>query len=231
MSNKIFTLSGAATDVIYALFYRGALLSGDLPSKSGAAELRELGFAETRHTATEYQKENHFTFLTAEGQKFAVEYLVNTQFGKERQKEYCCSINLEVDTSNVQKMLDEFNERLNNIVGFKIDRSGKVLINDAFIGGEIYASELEAPQSVTNIYNINLGVSRNKSEKADFSDDGIDIHVNVEDLLRNALAAHEEIERLRKAMKDAATEGARQALSAVERYLRSNGKHRRHLGF
>ncbi|MBJ9137927.1 Fur-regulated protein [Citrobacter farmeri] len=199
MAEKIITLSGAATDVLYALFYRGALLSGDLPSKSGAAELRELGFAETRHTATEYQKENHFTFLTAEGQKFAVEYLVNTQFGKERQKEYCCSINLGVDTSNVQKMLDEFNERLNNIVGFKIDRSGKVLINDAFIGGEIYASELEAPQSVTNIYNINLGVSRNKSEKADFGDNGIDIHVNVEDLLRNALAAHEEIERLRKA--------------------------------
>lgn len=231
MSNKIITLSGAATDVLYALFYRGALLPGDLPSKSGAAELRELGFAETRHTATEYQKENHFTFLTSEGQKFAVEHLVNTRFGKERQKEYCCSINLEVDTSNVQKMIDEFNERLNNIVGFKIDRSGKVLINDAFIGGEISASELEAPQSVTNIYNINLGVSRNKSEKADFRDDGIDIHVNVEDLLRNALAAHEEIERLRKAMKDAATEGARQALSAVERYLRSNGKHRRHLGF
>ncbi|MFA1615465.1 Fur-regulated protein [Citrobacter amalonaticus] len=231
MSNKIFTLSGAATDVLYALFYRGALLSGDLPSKSGAAELRGLGFAETRYTATEYQKENHFTFLTAEGQKFAVEHLVNTRFGKERQKEYCCSINLEVDTSNVQKMLDEFNERLNNIVGFKIDRSGKVFINDAFIGGEIYASELEAPQSVTNIYNINFGVSRNKSEKADFSDNEIDIHVNVEDLLRNALAAHEEIERQREAMKDAATEGARQALAAVERDFRSNGKLRRLLGF
>lgn len=230
MSNKIFTLSGAATDVIYALFYRGALLSGDLPSKSGAAELRELGFAETRHTATEYQKENHFTFLTAEGQKFAVEYLVNTQFGKERQKEYCCSINLEVDTSNVQKMLDEFNENLRNVAGFKFDGSGKLFINGASIGGSIYADP-EVPQPVTNIYNINFGVSRNKSEKADFSDDGIDIHVNVEDLLRNALAAHEEIERLRKAMKDAATEGARQALSAVERYLRSNGKHRRLLGF
>lgn len=196
MSNKIITLSGAATDVLYALFYRGALLSGDLPSKSGTAELRDLGFAETRHTATEYQKENHFTFLTAEGQEFAVNHLVNTKFG----------------------------------IGFKIDRSGKVFINDAFIGGEIYATGPEAPQAVTNIYNINLGVSRNKSEKADFSDNGIDIHVNVEDLQRNALAAHEEIERLRKAMKDAATEGARQALSAVERYLRSNGKHRRRLG-
>ncbi|HGS7068037.1 TPA: hypothetical protein ACMEW0_002044 [Klebsiella quasipneumoniae subsp. quasipneumoniae] len=55
--------------MLYALFYRGALLSGDLPSKSGAAELRELGFAETRRTVTEYQKENHFTFLTAEGQE------------------------------------------------------------------------------------------------------------------------------------------------------------------
>jgi len=78
MAEKIITLSGAATDVLYALFFRGALLSGDLPSKSGAAELRELGFAETRHTATEYQKENHFTFLTSEGQKFAVEHLVNS---------------------------------------------------------------------------------------------------------------------------------------------------------
>ncbi|MGS4661355.1 Fur-regulated protein [Citrobacter farmeri] len=195
MSNKIFTLSGAATDVIYALFYRGALLSGDLPSKSGAAELRELGFAETRHTATEYQKENHFTFLTAEGQKFAVEYLVNTQFGKERQKEYCCSINLEVDTSNVQKMLDEFNERLNNIVGFKIDRSGKVLINDAFIGGEIYASELEAPQSVTNIYNINLGVCNDKpvQNKVTFSADKFEIKSGID--ASSAVAAMDDLEK------------------------------------
>ena len=86
MSNKIITLSGAANEVLYALFFRGALLSGDLPSKSGTAELRELGFAETRHTATEYQKENHFTFLTSEGQKFAVEHLVNTRFGEQQ---YC----------------------------------------------------------------------------------------------------------------------------------------------
>ena len=81
MSEKIITLSGAATDVLYSLFFRGALQSGDLPAKSGAAELRELGFAETRHTATEYQKENYFTFLTAEGQEFAIKHLVNTRFG------------------------------------------------------------------------------------------------------------------------------------------------------
>lgn len=82
MSEKIITLSGAATDVLYSLFFRGALHSGNLPSKSGAAELRELGFAETRHTATEYLKTSHFTFLTAEGQAFAIENLVNTRFGE-----------------------------------------------------------------------------------------------------------------------------------------------------
>ena len=81
MGHKIITLSGAATNVLYALFFRGALQSGDLPAKSGAAELLELGFAETRHTATEYQNENYYTFLTAEGQEFAIKHLVNTRFG------------------------------------------------------------------------------------------------------------------------------------------------------
>lgn len=79
MGQKIITLSGAATDVLYALFLRGALQSGDLPSKSGAAELRELGFVETRHAATEYQKENYYTFLTAEGQAFAVKHMADTR--------------------------------------------------------------------------------------------------------------------------------------------------------
>ncbi|SAB70247.1 Fur-regulated protein [Enterobacter hormaechei] len=81
MGNKIITLSGAAMDVLYALFFRGALPGGDLPSKSGAAELRELGFAESRHTATRYKEKNFFTFLTAEGQEFAIKHLVNTNFG------------------------------------------------------------------------------------------------------------------------------------------------------
>lgn len=75
-------LSDKAHDVLYALFFRGALKSGELPSKSGADELRELGFAETRHTATQFQKGNYFTFLTAEGQDFAIKHLVNTRFGE-----------------------------------------------------------------------------------------------------------------------------------------------------
>lgn len=81
MAEKNINLTGRATDVLYALFFRGALQSGDLPSKSGAAQLRDLGLAETRHTATAYGKVNHFTFLTAEGQEFAVKYLVDTCFG------------------------------------------------------------------------------------------------------------------------------------------------------
>lgn len=81
MSNKI-ELSDAAIDVIYALFFRGALYCGDLPSKSGAAELRAYGFAATCDTKTKYQGETYFTFLTAEGQQYAIDFLVKTNFGR-----------------------------------------------------------------------------------------------------------------------------------------------------
>lgn len=236
MSNKIITLSGAATDVLYALFYRGALLPGDLPSKSGAAELRELGFAETRHTATEYQKENHFTFLTAEGQKFAVEHLVNTRFGKQ---EYCSSVmfGVDIDTSAAQKAIDELDQRIRDTVSFELIRNGVPFIKDATIGnGVIHAAAIEAPQAVTIIYNINYGVCNDKpvQNKVTISTDKFEvkpgIDANIEEILRNALAANEEVKRLRDAMKNAAGEGAQQALAAVERDFRSNGKLRRLLG-
>ncbi|TNF66040.1 Fur-regulated protein, partial [Streptococcus salivarius] len=162
MGHKIITLSGAATDVLYALFFRGALLSGDLPSKSGTAELRELGFAETRHTATEYQKENHFTFLTSEGQKFAVEHLVNTRFGEQQ---YCASMTLgvEIDTSAAQKAIDELDQRIRDTVSFELIRNGVSFIKDAAIAnGAIHAAAIETPQPVTNIYNISLGIQRDE---------------------------------------------------------------------
>lgn len=135
MSEKIITLSGAAMDVLYSLFFRGALQSGDLPAKSGAAELRELGFAETRHTATEYQKENYFTFLTAEGQEFAIKHLVNTRFGV---KQYRSAINIgvELDTSDAQKALDELDDKIRNSDAFKVlkdgwsfEKNGTLIIN------------------------------------------------------------------------------------------------------
>ncbi|WOR51545.1 Fur-regulated protein [Citrobacter freundii] len=232
MSNKIIMLSGAANEVLYALFFRGALLSGDLPSKSGAAELRELGFAETRHTATEYQKENHFTFLTSEGQKFAVEHLVNTRFGEQQ---YCASVTLGVDiyTSAAQKAIDELDQRIRDTVSFELIRNGVPFINDATIAnGAIHAAAIETPQPVTNIYNINLGIQRDEpvQNKVTTSTNEISIHANIEEVLRNALAANEEVERLRDAMKNAANEGVQQALVAVERDFKSNGKLRRLLG-
>ncbi|WP_410706404.1 Fur-regulated protein [Citrobacter braakii] len=175
MSNKIITLSGAANEVLYALFFRGALLSGDLPSKSGTAELRELGFAETRHTATEYQKENHFTFLTSEGQKFAVEHLVNTRFGKQQ---YCTSMTLgvEIDTSPF------------------VVKNSEVFIKEANIaGGSIRAAELEKPQPVTNIYNINFGARSDEPAQnqvtisADKFEVNSGVDTNLEAVLGNSL--------------------------------------------
>lgn len=154
MSNEIITLSGTAADVLYSLFFRGALLSGDLPSKSGTDELREMGFAETRYTATEYQKENHFTFLTSEGQKFAVEHLVNTRFGKQQ---YCTSMTLgiEIDTSAAQKEIDKLDQRIRDTVSFELIRNGVPFIKDATIAsGAITVLDDDPGRK------INLGVER-----------------------------------------------------------------------
>lgn len=192
MSNEIITLSGAAADVLYALFFRGALLSGDLPSKSGTAELREMGFAQTRYTATEYQKENHFTFLTSEGQKFAVEHLVNTRFGKQQ---YCTSMTLgiEIDTSAAQKEIDKLDQRIRDTVAFELIRNGVPFIKDAIIAnGAIQAAAIETHQPVTNIYNISFGVRSDEPEqnKVAISTDKFEVKpgvdTNLESLLKNA---------------------------------------------
>lgn len=202
MSNKIITLSGAANEVLYALFFRGALLSGDLPSKSGTAELRELGFAETRHTATEYQKENHFTFLTSEGQKFAVEHLVNTRFGKQQ---YCTSMTLgvEIDTSPF------------------VVKNGEVFIKEANIaGGSIRAAELEKPQPVTNIYNINFGARSDEPAQnqvtisADKFEVNSGVDTNLEAVLGNSLKNAAEFAALDVAKQMAADKKAMDELTS-----------------
>ncbi|MCW4808427.1 hypothetical protein [Enterobacter hormaechei] len=143
MGQKIITLSGTATDVLYSLFYRGALQAGDLPSKCGAAELQDLGFAETRHTATEYQKENYFTFLTAEGQEFAIKHLADTRFGKPVDKQYCSAITIgvELDTSDAQKALDELDDKIRNS-----DAAFKAL-NDIY---QLPRMKISADQQVMN---------------------------------------------------------------------------------
>ncbi|WMA77356.1 DUF1983 domain-containing protein [Enterobacter hormaechei] len=155
-------LSGAATDVLYALFFRGALQSGDLPAKSGAAELRELGFAETRHTATEYQKENYFTFLTAEGQEFAIKHLADTRFGKPVDKQYrsAITIGVELDTSDVQKTIDELDDKIRNSDAFKVlkdgwsfEKNGTLIINN----GQVFITDAKISDGVLSTnYNVKL---------------------------------------------------------------------------
>ena len=74
-------LTGAAQDTIHALFFRGCLPSGDLPSKCGAAELRQAGLADTDKFRISFRGEDYFTYLTEAGQKVAIEYFVKSKIG------------------------------------------------------------------------------------------------------------------------------------------------------
>ncbi|HGG8724409.1 TPA: DUF1983 domain-containing protein [Enterobacter cloacae] len=153
MSQKIITLSGAATDVLYALFFRGALQSGELPSKSGAAQLRELGLAETRLTATAYGKVNHFTFLTAEGQEFAIKHLVNTRFGETVKQEYYSPLGVELECA--QKALDEICEEIRSSKAFEKLINGtpihcQVHITDTMIGDAAVSANYSVKMNVNH---------------------------------------------------------------------------------
>lgn len=194
MGQKIITLSGAATDVLYALFFRGALQSGDLPAKSGAAELRELGFAETRHTATEYQKENYFTFLTAEGQAFAIEHLANTRFGV---KQYCSAINIgvELDTTDAQKAIDDLDDKIRNSDAFKVlkdgwtfEKNGVLIINN----GEVFVTDAKIDDAVlSNGNSVKLNVAgKGKPHEAGMALDVEGEHSKVE-FLADRYKVHE----------------------------------------
>lgn len=209
MGQKIITLSGAATDVLYSLFFRGALQSGDLPAKSGAAELRELGFAETRHTATEYQKENYFTFLTAEGQEYAIKHLADTRFGKPVDKQYCSAITIgvELDTSDVQKTIDELDDKIRNSDAFKVlkdgwsfEKSGVLIINN----GEVFVTDAKFDDAVLSksyIVKLNvagkgkpheagmtLGVEEGK-QQATFKADRFKVHEAASSIIDNAMVS------------------------------------------
>jgi hypothetical protein len=101
-------LSGAAGDVLHALFFRGALVDGDLPSKAGAAELRELGYMKTQDTVTPFYGENHYNFLTPAGQEFAISYLVDSKFGKRPPRSVSeLVIKTSLDASELQSTIDE----------------------------------------------------------------------------------------------------------------------------
>ncbi|MDU3764819.1 MAG: DUF1983 domain-containing protein [Enterobacter hormaechei] len=229
MGQKIITLSGAATDVLYALFFRGALQSGDLPAKSGAAELRELGFAETRHTATEYQKENYFTFLTAEGQAFAIEHLANTRFGV---KQYCSAINIgvELDTTDAQKAIDDLDDKIRNSDAFKVlkdgwsfEKNGTLVINN----GQVFITDAKISDGVLSTnYNVKLndadkgkpheagmtlGIEGDQS-KVVFKADRFHVHEAASSIIENAVAISAKTKiRLGDEMKQAVIDAVRES--------------------
>ena len=229
MGQKIITLSGAATDVLYALFFRGALQSGDLPAKSGAAELRELGFAETRHTATEYQKENYFTFLTAEGQAFAIEHLANTRFGV---KQYCSAINIgvELDTTDAQKAIDDLDDKIRKSDAFKVlkdgwsfEKNGTLVINN----GQVFITDAKISDGVLSTnYNVKLndadkgkpheagmtlGIEGDQS-KVVFKADRFHVHEAASSIIENAVATSAKTKiRLGDEMKQAVIDAVRES--------------------
>ena len=133
MSQKPINLSGAADDVLHALFFRGALVDGDLPSKAGAAELRELGYVKKQDTVTPFCGEHHFNFLTPAGQKFAISYLVDSKFGRRPPRSVSeLAIKTSLDTSELQSTIDEVLDSIRKSDVFKV-LSGQTFINDAVI--------------------------------------------------------------------------------------------------
>ena len=193
MSQKIITLSGAATDVLYALFFRGALQSGDLPAKSGAAELRELGFAETRHTATEYQKENYFTFLTAEGQEFAIKHLANTRFGVPAGGYIGCPIDEPRDGINSYCPIEDLKW------GWFVDKSGQAYIHKALIGDGVLSTGYNVKLNVKvtdkgkqHEAGMTLGVEDGQ-RNVEFLADRYKVHETVSSIIGNAVVTKAKI--------------------------------------
>ena len=153
MSTKKVELSGAAADVIHALFFRGALQDGDLPSKAGTSELRELGFAETRHTATKFKEGDYFTFLTPSGAEYARQFLVETRFGTAKVHSLNYNFGIQLRTPEEVREIEEYLKRqrlaksmrdaLEEISPFTVS-NGQVFIQEAFFkGGEIQATKIE----------------------------------------------------------------------------------------
>lgn len=116
-------LSGAAVDVLHALFFRGALVDADLPSKAGANELRELGYVMTQDTVTPFDGENHYNFLTPTGQEFAISYLVDSKFGRRPPRSVReLVIKTSIDATELQSTVDEVLDSISKSDVFKVLR-------------------------------------------------------------------------------------------------------------
>ncbi|WP_336766853.1 hypothetical protein [Pantoea ananatis] len=109
-------LSGASVDVLHALFFRGPLESGDLPSKSGAYSLIELGLAAKSKIAANRNSDKQFTYLTPTGQAYAIKFLVDTDFGKQKlSADRTITVVINVDASPAIEQLKAAQQALETI--------------------------------------------------------------------------------------------------------------------
>lgn len=159
-------LSDKAHDVLCALFFRGALQSGDIPSKAGANELREAGLAHTQHTVTPFGGggEDYFTFLTAEGQGLSIQLLVKARYGKALDKPGMDELR-EMQKA-IADSLDDLTERC--VKAWCVpaeDKSPVIFLLDRYtvIGGQYTPEEISA--AVEHIKGIRSGNEFSKAEK------------------------------------------------------------------
>lgn len=69
------TLTGGAVDTLYALFWFGPREVGEIPAKSGEAELAELGYCKRIDVPSAPKgKDTHLCVLTTEGYAFAKQH-------------------------------------------------------------------------------------------------------------------------------------------------------------
>ncbi|POP44939.1 hypothetical protein CHU32_13735 [Superficieibacter electus] len=165
--SKLTTLTDAATDVLYAVFFRGALLSGDVPSKSGANELLDAGLTCSKHTATPFGGEDYFTYLTAEGQQFAIDYLVNTCFGVAQKSDSndspAITLKIAVDTSAAQAAIEEIDKHIRNSETFKtLNKAAS--IKESMIQPVSIAASAIAEEAATRFESIAKEALKRRSE-------------------------------------------------------------------
>lgn len=128
----------------------------------------------------------------------------------ENRKEQTVIIKIELDTTDLQKKLDEIDERIRNSEAFRV-LNGGVFIKPALIQDAKISNAIESSRPVANTYNINIGkLSGNESYQntVTFTTDKFHIHsgvnLNVESIMENAIANHEEAERFNDIVRDIA---------------------------
>lgn len=126
----------------------------------------------------------------------------------ENKKEQTVTIKIELDTTDVQKELDEIDERIRNSESFKM-LNGEVFIKPALIQAAKISSIIESAQPITNTYNINIGKlcgNEPAQNKVTVSADKFSIQpcvdIILESIMEDALASHEEIRRFSDVVRD-----------------------------